>query len=116
MSETFPTPPEEETKSEVTLDIVANDPREGDTIIYNPGAELEIKYVVTSVGQEGQNLPQYGKKGKYLGTEYTQLDVVKFTYTLRGQTMDYTRTREQFASQIKSLPSQVDIVKCFRKY
>ncbi len=101
---------------DVVLNEIAVNPQKGDTIVKNPRTEDEVKYVVTFVGQEGQNLAQHDNEGKYLGTEYTTLDVVKFTYTLRGKTMNYTRTRDQFAGEMSHLSSQRDIIECSRGF
>lgn len=114
MSETFPKTPESESYGrEISLDDAAYSPKAGDTIVTKLTTGDEIKYVVTFVGQERQNLPKYTDKGKYLYSEGTDVEVVKFTYTLRGQTQDYTRTREQFANEIKGFPARQ--TKCSRK-
>ena len=44
--------------------------------------------------------------------EYKELDAVKFTYTIRGKTETYTRTRDQFTREVTGLHEPV---KCSRK-
>jgi len=97
------TTPEREFYIDIGRDEIANYPRVGDTFIQNPGTEDEIKYTVTFVGKESMLVG---------ANEYKELDAVKFTYTIRGKTETYTRTRDQFTREVTGLHEPV---KCSRK-
>ena len=95
----------EEVLRKILFDRMRQSPQVGDTMTVNPGTDQEIKYKIIFVGKERQNIMKNDDRGNYAGAKSEVMDVVKYECTHGGQTVEYTRTVDQWREKIMDTSS-----------